>query len=276
MTHLNEKHLTLVCYKSGYGGDFFCALLDEALGNQSFDVRDANNRYWGRNYPFSFVNEHVKSLHHIFSYYKKEQSFLLINELSEKVDWARSIKNIVEICYDEDESEFVNNLIQLISFNLNLPYKYNVANLHYMGEYDKFDVRKLHSPNLVLSLKTKNPLYYQYFHALSAIKTNFYILKNTSLKQKEFFDEKNILYAHEIDVGNLFFTDEIDEKVSEELSYLLRVKIKFNKNELKDYKVKNKKILTKYFGEDFESMNSSEFREKKLKLFDMVKRGEIN
>jgi len=134
----------------------------------------------------------------------------------------------------------------------------------------------LHSPNLVLSLKTKNPLYYQYFHALSAIKTNFYILKNTSLKQKEFFDEKNILYAHEIDVGNLFFTDEIDEKVSEELSYLLRVKIKFNKNELKDYKVKNKKILTKYFGEDFESMNSSEFREKKLKLFDMVKRGEIN
>lgn len=274
MIPADEKHLTLVCYRSGYGGDFLCALLDQAVGNLPFDVRDANNRYWGKNYVFSVVNEHVKSLHHIFSYYQGGDSVPVIDSLSEKFEWAGSIKKIIDMCYDEDEDEFIENLTHFISTSMRLPYKYNFGNLHFAGEFPKFNVRKLHNNMGVVFLKTDDPLYFQYFHALAYIKTNFQVLRSTRLAKKEIFDSYPILDATEIDVGKLFFEDSLDDSISSTLSKVVGTDLKLDFNELKDYRAKNDLVLKTYFGDDYKSMDAETFRSQKLDLLRRVAAGE--
>lgn len=276
MTQADEKHLTLVCYRSGYGGDFLCALLDEALGNLKFDVRDANNRYWGKNYVFSSVNEQIKSLHHIFSYYYNKDSVQVIDRLCGKADWADDIKMIYNICYDDNEELFIDNIVQYIASDLRLPYTHNVANIHYMGEFPAFDISKIFHPMSIISLKTESELYFQYFHSFSQIKTNFDVLKRAMTMKKEVFDCEPIPNSKIIDVGKLFFEDSLDDTISNTLSEIIGREIKINIGELKRYREDNAKVLVRYFGNDYASLDASSFRQRKLELFKRVAEGEDN
>lgn len=273
---LNDKHLTLVCYRSGYGGDFLCAMIDQALGNIKFEIRDANNRYWSTNYVFKIVNRYVKSLHHILSYYYNKGSVEFIDSLANKIEWADDIKQIYDMCFDKDEDVFVSNLMYMIKSNMNLPHRYNVANLHYYGEFPALDVRSFHDPISVIFLTTENVLYQQYFHALSQIKTSFSVLKSGQMKRRDRLDWKPPPYAVEIDVGKLFFEDTLDDTISETLSNIVGTPLKIDTDELKDYRIKNDAVLKRYFGDDYSSMSVEEFKAEKFKLFEKASKGEIN
>jgi len=272
----NYKHLTLVCYRSGYGGDFLCALIDEALGNSTFKPRDANNRYWFENYVFSSCNHQIKSLHHIFSYYYKQDSVQVIDTLVGKAEWADDIKKIYDMCYDEVEEYFVENILEHIRSGLNLENDFNVGNLHYMGEFPALDIRKIHDSLSVIILKTDSELYFQYFHAFSQIKTAFKVLKRAKVMKKEIFDADPLPYATYIDAGKLFFEDSLDRNISEILSNAIGKKININVDELKRYRDDNIDVLSNYFGKDFMSLDAASFRERKLELFKRVASGEDN
>ena len=270
---LNDKHLTLVCYRSGYGGDFLCALIDEALGNMKLQTRDANNRYWLDNYVFASCNRQIKSLHHIFSYYYGLDSVQVIDQLLGKAEWVDEIKTIYDMCYDENEQFFIENITHHITSGLNLPYKFNVGNLHYMGEFPAFDVSKIFSPMSVITLKTESDLYFQYFHSFSQIKTNFKVLKRAKVMKKEVFDCEPIKNSVTIDAGKLFFEDTLDATISDTLSDIIGTKITINIDELKEYREDNVKVLKRYFGDDYKSLDAPSFRERKLQLFNKVANG---
>jgi len=274
VTQADEKHLTLVCYRSGYGGDFLCALLDKALGNSQLLTRDANNRYWFNNYVFSTFNYQIKSLHHIFSYYYDQDSVQVIDSLVGKIDWADEIKKIYDMCYDPDESYFIENVYDYIKTGMNLPYEYNVGNLHYTGEFQAFDLRRVHENMSVIFLKAEDPLHYQYFHAFSQIKTNFKVIKNSSAMKKENFDWKPLPYASVIDAGKLFFEDSLDDKISSVLSEVVGKRVDIDVAELKRYRADNVEVLKRHFGDNFANMDASAFRAKKLELYARMAQGE--
>jgi len=274
VTQADNKHLTVVCYRSGYGGDFLCALLDEAFGNNKFIQRDLNNRYLFDNYVFASFNDQLKSLNVIFSYYYGED-VNFVDSLVGKVKWIDGIKRIYNMCYDEDENIFIDNIMEYIKQSLYLPHQNNVGNLHInMGEFSFFDVRKIHNPISVIFLRTKSELYYQYFHAFSHIKTNFNVLKNTKVLKKERFNWEPLPYAVEVDVGQLFFEDTLDDTISETLSNIVGKQIIIDLNELKKYRADNDKLLIKYFGSDYKSLDLEAFKKKKLELYDRVRKGE--
>lgn len=272
MIPANEKHLTLVCYESGYGGDFFCALLDQALGNSKLKPTDGNNRYWFPNIPFSGCNLYAKNLQTIFSYYNKSRhSIELIDSQVGKIDWIDALKKIYDLCYDEDKGLFADNILHQIKSNLYLHNEFNVGNFHYMGNFPDFDVRKIHGNMHLIVLNTSNKIYHQYFNALAKIKTNFVIHKNVKiLSTKDFFDWSSLRADIEIDSGKLFFEDSLDQTISETLSKLINKEIKIDIDALKNYRIENIKILTKYFGEDFMSLDVNSFKEKKFKLFNRI------
>jgi len=274
VTQADEKHLTLVCYRSGYGGDFLCALIDEALGNSSFQLRDGNNRYWFDNYVFSSCNNQIKSLHHICSYYYGQDSVQVIDQLLGVADWVDEIKMIYDMCYDENEQFFIDNIIYHIASGLRLPFRYNVGNLHYMGEFPAFDVGKIHNPMSIVTLKTENDLYFQYFHSFSQIKTNFKVLKRARVMKKEVFDCEPIPNSRIIDAGKLFFEDSLDDTISDTLSEIIGREVKINIDELKRYRKDNVQVLARYFGDDFQSLDAASFRERKLELFRRVASGQ--
>lgn len=268
MTQL--KHLTLVCYKSGYGGDFLCGLIDKALGNSSLKQRDGNNRYLFKNYVFDNCNQQIKSLHHIFSYYHNQDSVNVIDGLAGKVDWADDLKRIYNVCYDDEEEIFIENITQHIKDGMNLPFEFNVGNLHYMGQFKPFDISKIHDPMTIIYLRTDDELYFHYFHAFSQIKTNFSVLKNLKIRKKEFFDWKPLDNSLHIDPGKLFFEDTLDESISSILSNVIGKKIEIDTDTLKAYRDQNDNVLKEYFGDDYKLLDANSFRQKKLELFDKM------
>lgn len=269
MIPADEKHLTLVCYRSGYGGDFLCALIDEALGNSIFKPRDGNNRYLFNNYIFSTCNDRIKNLHDIFSYYYDQDSVQITDQILGVADWVDDIKMIYNMCYDENEQFFIDNIIYYIASGLRLPYRYNVGNLHYMGEFPAFDVSKIHSPMSIVTLKTENDLYFQYFHSFSQIKTNFKLLKRARMMKKEVFDCDPIPNSRIIDAGKLFFEDSLDDTISDTLSEIIGREVNINIDELKRYRKDNIEVLARYFGDDFRTLDASSFR-RKLELYKRV------
>ena len=274
MTQADEKHLTLVCYRGGYGGDFFCALLDEALQNSKFIQRDVNNRYVFNNYIFASNIDAIKSLNFIFLYYRKIKNGF-IDSLLYELDWADGIKKIHDMCYDEDESAFFYNVSQYLKDSLFLPNLYNVGNLHVnLTEFEYFDVRNIHNNMNVIFLDCKNELYSQYFRTFSHIKTGFSVLKKTKVFEKEHIVWKAPEYAHIIDVGELFFENIKDSTISNTLSRIVGKEIKIDLDELESYRSDNDKLLIRYFGKDYKHMNVYEFKEKRFKLYDRVRNGE--
>jgi len=265
MIEINKKHLTLICFRGGYGGDFLCGLIDQALNNSQLIQRDLNNRYSFYNYIFPF-DQKIKNLQGILRYYYAQKD----KKISRPNLWDDNYEKIYNMCYDEDAISFSNNILEYIKSLLHLKYEYNVGSIHFMGGVPTFDLRNIHDQMSIIFLENNNDLYFHYFHVLFEIKLNYRKLKNRKYVNKTPAEWDSPPYAINIDAGKLFFEDTLDNTISETLSKIIGKEIIIDIDELKRYRFDNEKILIQYFGEDFKSLDASSFMERKYELFDSV------
>jgi len=269
------NRLIFVTYKGGNCGDFFCSLLDKALGNQNTSFQDETNRC---NYGNpAYIDHGIKGLEEVFRRYNKHKYITAVDQMNDKtglehLEWT---KRIHDFCYDEDRHEFIKNVRQYISSNLIVNSANTVASIHYYDDFDGFKLTDVYDPSIVFQLMTSNPLHHSYFFYLARYKQRFALIKNSpdwyDFKEdapmvKELRDNVTV-----IDSGKFFLTSTYDDEMESIVSNRLGFEVRFDKDLLNKYRRDNEKIMTDSFGKNYRDMSLDEFRQKRKKIFERMR-----
>jgi len=253
--------LISICYPGGFGGDFFCNLLQINFDPNHTFLPDQNNKFeWKKGIIKS------KSINRILFFYKN----LILNEKNnyENIEDSvyRDYKNFtkkytidfIKTIYDEDFDIFKKNYIQYIR-NAHIDHystnKYNIINNHYDLPIENFSMHEVFPDALIYFLYAENKYNTILFYFLEIIK-NFKLYNTNSFDPKIFFSiviEKRKLINYKpfdnmigIDAGKLFLenSDYVNE-VEQIFSNTLNRKIKLDRTILNNYKKNNKNIIKK-------------------------------
>ena len=265
------NRLIFVTYKGGNCGDFFCSMLERALGNEDNSILDDTNRCHYSNPAFAYHG--IKGLEEVFRRYNKHKYILAVDqikvrELLHYLDWT---KRIHDYCYDPDRNEFILNVKNFISSNLVVDKPNTVASIHYLEHFEGFTLGSVYDPSIVIQLMTRNPLFNSYFYFLSKHKQRWSVVKRAP-DSYSFIDEPPLIDQLPedvvvIDSGKLFFTDEYDDEAEAILSKELGLEIKFDRQRLNDYRKANDAIMKETFGDDYRKYPFEEFVEMRKRYY---------
>lgn len=270
---MNNK-LIFVTYKGGNCGDFFCFLLNKALGNEDLSYQDDTNRCVFKN--TAFIDHGIKGLEEVFRRYNKHKYIMAVDQMDrtglEYLDWTRRIH---DFCYDEDRDQFIRNVRDYIAANLHVYDRNTVASIHYYDYFEGFNLSDVYQPSTTIQLITEDPLCHAYFFYLARYKQRFRLIRNAP-DWYDFMDDPPMVNKLPYDVtvvdsGKLFFSSSYDDKAESILSNSLGLQIKFDRNVLNAYRESNEKILVDGFGENYRNMSLVEFRTARKKIFEVMR-----
>jgi len=251
--------LISICYPGGFGGDFFCNLLQINFDPNHIFLPDQNNKFeWKKGIVKS------KSINRILFFYKN----LILNEKNNYENIENSVYkdykifiekytiDFIKTIYDEDFNIFKKNYIQYIR-NAHIGHystnQYNIINNHYDLPIENFSMHEVFPDALIYFLYAENKYNTILFSFLEIIKN--FKLYNTNIFDPEIFFsiviEKRKLINYKpfdnmigIDAGKLFLenNDYVNE-VEQIFSNTLNRKIKLDRTILNDYKKNNKNII---------------------------------
>ena len=257
-----------VCYPGGFGGDFFCNLLQMNYDPSHTFLPDKNNMFaWPTNYSdtikFEFERRFLKKTNEVFNCYDKKNVFFG-NEVN-----ATNIKSFVNILYDEDRAIFIKNYIQFVRncYYRGYVQEKHISNFHYTMPIKNFSIHKVFPSSFNIFLYSKNTEYSVLFYLLlffklasDSQKTNLSIPFNIKKNGKKIIGKKETILFYKrgysncdnmigIDVGKLFFEyDGYENEAEQILSDALNRKIVLDKNVLNEYKKNNIKLIQRYAG----------------------------
>jgi hypothetical protein len=244
--------LSVICYPGGYGGDFFCNLLQLNYDpNHIFSPNEKNKFEWG------IPGLAGKRINPILRFHNDT----LLSEylFSKGIKDAIQYRSFIEKIYDEDFYKFKKNYIQ---YNRNLAmakYLNNspILSYHYTTPNTDFSMHEMFPGASIFLLYTEKFEVNFFFKLLETIKNNDLSLVrlenlkthigsiitnqnnyNFVIKKYELFD--NMIG---IDAEKLFFEDGYEEEIEKILSDNLGRKIILNRNLLKKYKKDNKDLI---------------------------------
>jgi hypothetical protein len=268
--------LIIVCYSAGFGGDFFCNLLQINYDPNHTFSPDKNNKFsWiYKNSPRHGPKILIKKIHTIFKYYKAIKNNYEDKFLIEEFDWShkltlRIMKEIMNIIYDEDFNTFKQNYIEFVRNITYLEYLQKecvIINTHSLEVLNFINIRNIFPESLIVNLFVKKNEYALLNLLLGRIK-NFNEEKKDRVKRVLKLDIEKYLTKDNsydtiigIDVGKLFFEDGYEDEAENILSTKLNREMKLNRKMIEKYKKGNIDLL----GKTFDIENAQELTPKQL------------
>ena len=260
-----NTNLILVNYLGGYGGDFFCNLLHNAIDpSYSFETTGLNKYETSHHEKYKYI----KLLGVIIQRYRSERQgrntddMNLVKSVHQRninVPWLWAEK-MYSICYDKDPQTFYQNLKQAI--RQELPYPKNnlvIANYHNARFAHLLDMNQIIPKSKNILLYTNSLKYHCLFDLLGLYKKQFMFLKQAA--ESSHLDP-NIVFEYKaskqpippndnylsIDAGRLFFETGIEDQTNAALSEYLGCDIVLNHEMLYKYRKNNIKILNSLVG----------------------------
>lgn len=267
-----KKHV-LICYRNGYGGDFFSTLLDNALGNKRPYVKDngTTNRYKFSNEENSF-NSNLKALSYFFHLVrndmmdKKVETFKFDPSFSTHV---QELQRYYNVAYDDDRSEFYQNLADLIG-EVDRDKDYVVTNIHYHRPEPGFSIWRIKHDIVPLLLTAADTKQLLLFRLLGAYKVNWNTIINQPSSVKESMD-LNPIEAFDsmtpVDVGKLFFEDDNENEIERILTDAIETPVHLDRRRIAEYKRENHSVLTSLLGNDYPDIKLGELRGRLKKIY---------
>jgi hypothetical protein len=253
--------LTIVCYSTGFGGDFFCNLLQMNYDSNYTFSSDKNNKF---GWVYKDSHEHgqkilIKKTETIFKYYKAIKNNYEDRFLIEQINWnhksaLKIIKKIMNIIYDEDLNTFKQNYINFVrnvTYEEYLEEKY-IINTHFVEVLNFIDIRDIFPGSLIINLFVEKNEYALLNLLLGRIKNlqeKKTLIKRVLEVDIEKYKPQDNLYNNMIgiDVGKLFFEDGYEDEAENILSGKLNREIKLDREKIKKYKKDNMNLLAKTF-----------------------------
>jgi len=274
-------------YPGGYGGEFFCHLLNKSLNKRSLTTIEFNehSKYTWRNdiYP-SELNHAFKCIGKTLREYKREYRKI---RKEDNRDWTDTlytrddkspvligVEKVVSMLYDDDKKQFMQNYVDFLRYFYKEKSKeidYQIYCFHYDINEPRLYINRVFPgcTSYVLHASTKR--HAVYFRILDAYK-NFLTRADNEFKEH---DEGNVRdymsgYARPwpplfptnvIDMGKFVFEDTEDSTVllENQMSSVQNTRVEFNRQILDNYRKKNKKIIDDFLCvEDADELDEKE------------------
>ena len=258
-----NTNLIIVNYKGGYGGDFFCNILQKAIDPSHTFTPSATNQF-DVSHKFGEWSW-LKELGNLVQRHMDEQ-------LNRGLDYSLAIRNlswsyadgIYKICYDPDISVFANNVADFLKQKMIYPTdKVVVCNYHNTIHKNliHFDLTRIFPQSKGIFLRTDSLKYHALFQLLALYKNDYkplrkvarYLVNNMSpdIYQYNASSDRPEPFSNTdfaIDSGRLFFDMDIINKINKDLSIYLNCEIKLDDQIIKHYRQKNLDIINRTIG----------------------------
>ena len=269
---MKDKVLIVVGYYGGYGGSFFANVLRKSLCKDTSEIIPINNRN-----EFTFETDVLGperySLDPVMKAYDKGLKNMFNVQFfdgksAEKEHWIKTFKNVLNECYNDDRSIFIDNLIMYYQKRLNLKTGFNVTNMHYSKPYDGFSIHRVYDNTVYLLLNTNSHKHHLLFDLILDIKQNHFRYHEFIKKSLEFLSnpynpsyiKQSFDSCHLIDAGKLFL--EVNENYIFETQHIIQKALNYNltidKDMILDYSKSNLMVLDDFLSID---CNKSSFLE---------------
>ena len=267
--------LVVINYPAGYGGDFFCNLLNMNYDPNHKFAGNSNNKFeW---HTVDWYN-HFKKTGILFSVYECDDKEKLWETYSKYTSnkIVKHSKKLFAILYDEDPDIFKENYIQYIRNSL------------YKGYNEGKFIVNTHSSKAGKMLFEVLPGAIMFHLIANKIEHACLFVLLFVIKEKNYEDKKlwidflynniemfSIKYTFDnmitIDVGKLFFENGYEEEAENIFSNALNRNITLNRTILSNYKKNNIELLAKNFNiENASELTAIELLELILKPYGNV------
>jgi len=253
----------IVVYKGGFGGEYICSLLHEAI------LKDKNTKDFlvgfRNRYNFTFDNSFF-ILDYLIRLHFNNISF---DQVRQQRNLNQTNLNLIKKYYGKDLKVFCDDKIKQSS-----EYQINKIHLDFNVNLNFEDI----IPGNKVIVLDCDQKYYGSFMLLFLYKTmhdrgkpNFWLNTKQMWIDRMFnMIETNMTKPHifngqyRLDVFDLFYND---KNINTELSNFLKTKVQLKP--IKDYGIKNKRILKDFFDYDLEkNYTSNEIKNKVLEFID--------
>lgn len=273
------KHV-IICYESGYGGDFLSGLIDKSLNlTEGPDFTDESTNRW-KHESEDFYGFPIKNINYLISL-RRYGNRILHGALDAaagnkgSVKHLKTLNTVYDMIKDPDYEVFIENLKFFIS-NVDTSKKHVVTNSHYTFRVDKFSIWDIAKNVAPFMLTTESDgRFCMLFELLGLYKKNWQfhvskaeritkeevILRNTSGLRPRNVDDVPCVF-----VDKLFFHEEYDQ-AENTLSENIGTPVNLDRKLLRYYAARNNEILCDLLGSDYFDLSDSNLKNRIIDVY---------